>query len=323
MQIADLVKFRNDMIESQKDLSLENSIVEIVNLIQNISTRNETKNYQSDIDRYIVVLKDLSDKNQNFLTLINQTIEKIENDINAIVQQQTVDSKNEELLRPNNLSTNQSLEQIICSRISSYSDWRFPGLQLHCRYFRPENKKYPVPDNFANPATRINSMVANDPLYLVGTDIFHLKEIISSYAPIYQNRLRLYEIKERNLSQLPYAQFGFILCWDFLNYLPIQAIKWYLNECIKLLRPGGVLMFSYNNGDLLSSAKMYDSGRAGWSTFKIIQTMVTEIGFVTLRFENLPTDDNENTFVSWLEVQKPGNLNTVRLNQAIGTVLTK
>ena len=323
MTVGNLIKLKNDIIGAQSELSLENDIRQKINLLENIASQNQSDNYTDLINKCIFMLNELSANSLIIDTFIENIVDKIENDVNLIAEQNVQNQANEESLIHNHLSTNEALENIICSRISSYSDWRFPGLQLHCRYYRPQNKNYPVPINFASPQIRINHMVANDPLYLLGSDIDHLKEIISSYNNLYQNRLRLYEVKERNLSVLPYSQFGFILCWDFLNYLSIQTVRWYLNECIKLLRPGGVLMFSYNNGELTESAKIYDTGRAAWATEKHIRSMVSEIGYNILRSENHPTNDNEDTWVSWYEVQKSGELKTVRLCQAKGQVLTK
>lgn len=322
MTIKDLVKFKNDLLNTQQKLMLDEVISEKIKIIDDLCSRHEIKDYNQDTDQCISVYKGLSSQNENIITLVNNLIKKVEDDIILQVNKTVLISDNE-LALPGFLSTSDNIEKIICPRISSYSNWKFPGLQLHCRYFRPENNNYPGPDTFANPIYRINSMVANDPLYLVSSDKDHLKEIITYYNPIYQNRLRLYEIKQRNLNQLPYAQFGFILCWDFLNYLSIKTVEWYLNECIKLLRPGGVLMFSYNNSDIESSAKMVDQGRAAWATAQIVQKIIETIGFNIIRSENHPTRDNEDTWVSWYEVQKPGELKTVRLNQAIGAVLTK
>lgn len=323
MKVSELVKFKNDLIEIQQQLSIDDVITEKIRLVENIRCRHEIKDYDQDIDQYLASYRELSSHTNHVYQLFDTSIKKIDDDIAAYVEHHTRSTDNQELDIHQHLSTSDDLEKIICPRISSYSDWRFPGLQLHCRYFRPEHSMYPVPDKFANPTFRINSMVANDPLYLVGNDIHHLKEITSVYNNLYQNRLRLYEIKQRNLSALPYAQFGFILCWDFLNYLPIETVKWYLNECIRLLRPGGTLMFSYNNGDIVSSARLFDEGRAAWATSKSIENIIKEIGFEIIRFEDHPTNDNEDTWVSWVEVKKSGALTTVRLNQAMGAVLVK
>lgn len=322
MDIKDLVKFKNDLINTRQKLILDEIIFDKIKIIDDFCCRHEIKDYKQDTDQCISIYKGLSSQNENIITLVDNLIEKVEADIILQVSKNLKIFDNESDM-PNHLTTSRSIEEIICARISSYSNWKFPGLQLHCRYFRPENNKYPVSDTFVDPISRINSMVANDPLYLVSIDQDHLREIITYYNPIYQNRLRLYEITQRNLSQLPYAQFGFILCWDFLNYLSIDIVEWYLTECNKLLRPGGVLMFSYTNGDIESSAKMFDQGRAAWATAKMIQNILEKIGLHIVRSENYTTNDNEDTWVSWYEVQKSGILKTVRLNQAMGTVQIK
>ena len=92
---------------------------------------------------------------------------------------------------------------------------------------------------------------------------------------------------------------------------------------IALLRPGGVLLFSYTNGNIETSARLVDQQRCCWATDVIIKKMITGLGFEILEFQDLATNDNEDTWVSWYEVQKPGELKTVRLNQAMGAVLTK
>jgi hypothetical protein len=329
MNVKDLVKFKNDLLNTRQKLLLDEVISEKIKIIDDFCCRHEITDYTQDTDQCISIYKGLSSHNKDIITLVDNLIKKVEDDIILQVNK-TVSIGEDERHLSNYLATSDSIEQIICTRISSYSNWKFPGLQLHCRYFRPESKNYQGPNTFSNPTHRINSMVACDPLYLVSTDKEHLNEIISYHNPIYRNRLRLYEItmrslflQGRNLSQLPYAQFGFILCWDFLNYLSIKTVEWYLNECIRLLRPGGSLMFSYNNGDIESSAKLFDQGRAAWATAQIIQKMIEEIGFDIIRSENHSTNDNEDTWVSWYEVKKPGELKTVRLNQAIGVVLTK
>jgi predicted TPR repeat methyltransferase len=166
-------------------------------------------------------------------------------------------------------------------------------------------------------------MVANDPLYLVTNDIHHLKEITSVYSDVYQKRLRVYEIHNQNFSTLPHAQFGFILCWDFLNYLPIDVIKWYLESVMALLRPGGVFMFSYNNADIETSARLVDQKRACWATDSVIKKLATDAGFEIINFSDLAINDNENTWVSWAEIKKTGELRTVKVSQAMGQVLSK
>jgi|688.fasta_scaffold566330_1 hypothetical protein len=317
--LAELVKFKNDLSDTIDNLSLESEVLEKTRLVDTIKCRHEITDYHQDIEQYLQLYQNLLAKNNDIIVAIKNTIEKIDNDINIKVQSELDASKFTEDSIHQLLSTNQEIEKIIQARIGGYSDWRFPGLQLHCRY----DRLTPGLNNFVNPKDRINPMVANDPLYLVGSDINALNETIISYPEIYQRRVRLYEIKKRDLSILPHAQFGFILCWDFLNYLPLSVIEWYLKSILALLRPGGILLFSYTNGNIEKSAEFVDRQRCFWATDLIMKKMVVEVGFNIIDFKDLATNDNEKTWVSWAEIQKPGTLQTVRKNQAIGKVLTK
>lgn len=317
--LAELVKFKNDLRDTIDNLSLESEVSERFRLVDTIKCRHEITDYHPDLDQYLQAYQNLLAKNNDIIVTIKNTIEKIDNDINTKVQSELDENKFTEDTIRQLLSTNQEIEKIIQLRIGGYSDWRFPGLQLHCRYTRIN----PIPNDFIDPKDRINPMVASDPLYLVGSDIDELNERVSRYPGAYQQRVRLYEVKKRDFSILPHAQFGFILCWDFLNYLPVSVIEWYLKSILTLLRPGGVLLFSYTNGNIETSASFVDQRRYCWATDAIIKKMVVDLGFDIINFTDLATNDNELTWVSWAEVKKPGNLTSVKKSQSVGQVLSK
>jgi hypothetical protein len=317
--LAELVKFKNDLRDTIDNLSLESEVLEKTRLVDTIKCRHEITDYYQDLEQYVQSYQTLLAKNNDIIVTIKNTIEKIDNDINTKVQSELDESKFTEESIHQILSTNQEIEKIIQLRIGGYSNWRFPGLQLHCRY----NRITPMPDNFVNPKDRIGPMVANDPLYLVGSNLEILTETIANYPESYQQRVRLYEVKKRDFSILPHAQFGFILCWDFLNYLPVGVIEWYLKSILALLRPGGVLLFSYTNGNIETSASFVDQRRYCWATDAIIKKMVVDLGFDIINFTDLATNDNELTWVSWAEVKKPGNLTSVKKSQSMGQVLSK
>jgi SAM-dependent methyltransferase len=316
-KLSELVKFRNDLRDTIKDLSIDDIISEKKRLTEIIRCRHNLPEYDSYIDGFVSAYQNLLDKNNNIINVILESIKKVEGDIDLQVK----NTIQPEATTSQFLSTNPELENLILSRISGYSDWRFPGMQLNCRYFQYSNNK--ILSEYAIPKDRINSMVANDPLYLIGDDMEHLTESIVSYPEIYRRRLRLYKITDNNLTVIPQNQFGFILCWDFLNYLPTDQIEKYLRSILSLLRPGGVFMFSYNNCDVERSAQMVDDNEACWMTTPILHKMISDIGFEIITFIDVETKDIRKTWVSWGEIKKPGVLCTIKRQQAVGEVLTK
>ena len=132
--LAELVKFKNDLKDTIDDLSLESEVLEKTRLVDSIKYRHEITDYHQDLEQYLQECQNLLAKNNDIIRLIKNTIEKIDNDINIKVQSGLDENKFTEESIHQLLSTNQEIEKIIQSRIGGYSNWRFPGLQLHCRY---------------------------------------------------------------------------------------------------------------------------------------------------------------------------------------------
>jgi SAM-dependent methyltransferase len=319
--LREKIKLRNDLFSNRELLLVDHVIEEKINLLNIIKSTNSVTDYNYDIDQQIIEYQNIIGGNLNIINNIEKLITRIEEDIDTTAAELF---KNAELLCNESLSTTSELENIVQTKINKYSTWRFPGAQFYCRYANENN--WQIKSNIykvASSTDRINAMVANDPLYFIDSDIKLLKEYISVYPEIYQKRVRLYEIKDKNLGILPQNQFGFIYCWDFLNYQFIENIEYYLTEVFKLLRAGGVFMFSYNNCDILASIELAENHKAAWSNPRILKKLFDKIGYELICFENYPTDDMFDNYVSWVEVRRPGNLHTVKLNQSMGKILSK
>jgi SAM-dependent methyltransferase len=152
---------------------------------------------------------------------------------------------------------------------------------------------------------------------------------IDKYPDSYKRKARLYIIKNRDFSILPQNQFGFILCWDNFDYLTYDIIQKYLQEAFRLLRPGGIFMFSYTNCDLELSALKVDHQIAAYCSSGWLLKSLEEIGYEVINLVdcNGPTYDPnlglQEYPISWAEVRKPGKLTTVKRAQAQGLVLKK
>ena len=314
--LAELVKFRNDLLDTLPQLTLAAEVADRLRLVDTVRCRHTLVQYDHHLDRFVSEYRQLLAKNANIIDIIKESIKSIECDIqqqvDAIDYSQFVESNMTQFL-----TTNNDIEAVIQTRIGSYSNWRVPGLQLHCRYIGQPTGTH------ATATIRINVMAACDPLYLAGNNLTKLQGQLEVYSDVYQRRVRLYEVLARDLSVLPHAQFGLILSWDFLNYLPLDVVSWYLSSCMQLLRPGGVLVFSYNNCDLERSAQSVDDQEACWATKAQIENLVAGLGYELIATFDLKTNDIRGTWVSWAEVRKPGVLKTVKQSQAMGAILSK
>jgi SAM-dependent methyltransferase len=129
------------------------------------------------------------------------------------------------------------LQQEVESRINIYTNWKYPALEIGCR---------------DGEWTKL--LVAADPLYVTDQHQDFLDTAIRDYTPEYQRRIRPYLIKDSDYGILPQHQFNFVFSWNHFNYKSLDTLKKTLKQVYNLLKPGGVFMFSYNNGDLPAAA---------------------------------------------------------------------
>lgn len=316
--LSNLVKYKNELSIAKTKLSLHDNVLEKINLLTRID--EDYKNQSFGLSQQIENFKKIIDFNNQISDGIDSMISDIESYIdNTAIEQ----FKNSRIDSSSLLPTNTELELLINSRIGGYSEFRFPGLQMCKHVFDEKWLQDAGLQTFASPSDRIHSMLACDPLYLAGRDSTALREIIKVFPEQYQRRVGIYEIKNQDLSILPQNQFGLVLCWDILNYCTLDTIQHYLKEFIKILRPGGVLFFSYNNCDIEKSAENAEHLLAGWASTRLIKKLISDIGFEVISFNDYPADDFLNTWVSWAEIKKPGELSTVKRSQAQGLVMRK
>ena len=176
-------------------------------------------------------------------------------------------------------------------------DWKYPGLEIGCR--DGQWTKY---------------LVGMDPLYIADVHKEFVDSTAAAYPPEYQARLRQQVIRNSDLSALPKNQFGFVFSWNFFNYLPMYKIQHYLQQIYTLLRPGGVVWFSYNNADMTAAAEFADSYFMSYAPKSQLLPRCTEMGF-----EIISSADFDPA-ISWLELRKPGTLKTIKAHQVLGEI---
>lgn len=189
-------------------------------------------------------------------------------------------------------------EELVKSRIGYYVDWRYPALEIG-----PGDGKW----------TR--QLVGCDPLYLVDYNNEFLDNTLSQFNSKYQKRVRCYINQGYRLHMLPQKQMGLVFCWNVFNFLSLQHINHYLQEIFNVLRPGGTAIISYNNVERIDCAKQSDNLFMTHVPKRYIKAYAKAIGFVDVR-----TYD-EDSLVSWIEISKPGEIQSQRFGQTLGKII--
>lgn len=304
------IKYRNDLTTLVNNLSIDQAICDKLSYIDRIHREYNFEDYDKIVQNY----KSLAANNECIIDIIRQKITNTTDEITNIVNERHKNIDPMIDIKPNShLNINAEIELKLLSKIRLYSQFKYPGLQLNCNFSQ-------------NTIQWLNAMVTNDPFYLAGLpdeygEIRYLEDMIKPYPEIYQKRVRLYTVNNRDLSVLPQAQFGLILCWNFFNYQTLDTIEIYLTKIIKLLRPGGILIFSYNNCDILESARLFDNYHGEWATSKLLEKIYLLQGFELIEANNFQFDTI--SCCSWVELKRPGHLTTVKLSQAQGLVARK
>lgn len=308
-----LVEHKNNLKKIIPELSIDDVMYSKAQLINSI----DLNEYHEHIDRIRSTYTDINQKNKEIIANIEEIINSIDNNISKILETKAIVTNNtfkEGIIR-SHLIVNKTIKTVFDNKISKLSQVKYPGLQINSKFFSIDDSDSPDINDW------INYMVASDPLYLLGPIITNLEKTLLSYPEVYQKRVRLYELNDkRDLSILPQAQFNIIFCWDFFNYLSIEIIDFYLQHLMKLLKPGGTLLFTYNNCDLVDSAKLVDQDDASWTTPLLLEKIYSNHGFELIEFNDIISDDINISHVSWVELKRPGELTTSKISQSTGLV---
>jgi SAM-dependent methyltransferase len=304
MRLHELVSLKNQLetaIESAGILSL---------LEQNQSRLDSIVNCAN--EHYGNQISQISKTHTSALDVIKQDIKKVQLIINEIdkdiydltrkffqenYQKECLFNDPNRIREIKKLVMTEGTEEILCNKIYLHSTWKYPGMEISCR--DGEWTKY---------------LVSSDPLYLVDMHQEFLDSANSKFTPEYQARLRKYLMKDFKVDNLPLNQFGFVFSHNFFNYLSLDSIKVLLSQIKDWLRPGGTMIFTYNNTDLSASAGLSEDYFMTYVPKSMLIPMIESLGFEIIDAPDyLPS-------TSWIELKKPGTLSTVKAHQALGEI---
>lgn len=314
MKLSDLVKLRNELVHVSTSYA-QSAVNDLDSHLSRINELELRLDYKSDMAKTITAV-DLIEDN---LTIVDNLINALIERINLEIVECTKDFASRGYLINGNSGSNRAdvaterndraiimhdeTRAEILVRARKYTDWHFPALEI-------------------GPGDGIwtEHLIAGDPLYIVDIHQEFLDATLSKFNPVYRNRIRPYlvgshGINDTDLSMLPQNQFGFIFSWNVFDYFPETHIMLYLEQAMNILRPGGVMMFSYNNCDMYQCAAYAEQGFKGWMTAPLLSEICAKLGFEIINLNSV-----EET-VHWIEIKKPGELKTVKAHQVLGEIV--
>lgn len=310
MTITDLVKFKNLIDSMNVDPQAADVVRHFESLVHYVS--NSEIRLESDIHNlmkdYGFVKKTIGSFTQSFAN-VSQSLQQLIESQDQIMYSHSMRVYQEEFSQDTvstilnrTLRIDQTSENIMQTRIKQRGDWRIPGMII-----RPGIESY------------INDMVALDPLYLVDRDLELLEPATQRYLPEYQRRLRLYTINDYAekpiFKKFPVNQFGLIFAYNYFNFKPLSVISIYLEELFQLLRPGGVLTFTYNNCDLWDCVEFAEKNQMCYTPGNKLKKIAQDHGYI-VNFECNGLSD-----AKWIELQKPGELASIKGGQSLAKIV--
>ena len=100
----------------------------------------------------------------------------------------------------------------------------------------------------------------------------------------------------------------------FFNFKPLELLKRYLDELYKKMRPGGVLIFTYNDCDLWQGVDLVERSFMCYTPGSQIRSYAESLGFV------IETNVTDPPNAAWFEMTKPGERESLRGGQVLAKI---
>ena len=309
MKLSGIVSYKN-LLDS---LSLEAEAEALLHEMLSITTTAEVNSVQ--IPGAVDQLRQSREHVAQSIDQFRQQFNKLNQSVQALIEQHEPEyfrnsmdlystgyrKDSPEHIRNRRIGVDPITAVIIQQRLRLYTSWQHPGMII-----RPAH------------ALHLEDLVACDPMYFVDTNLELLELTESWFTPEYQRRLRRYVIEEFGdqpaFINLPAGQFGLIYAFHFFNYRPWPVMQRYLKECLELLRPGGVLAFTYNNCDIDRRVGMVEHCSGCYTPGRLVRAYVLKLGYEII-FDH--DDDSSN---SWMELRRPGDYSSIRGGQTLAAI---
>lgn len=312
MKLSELVRYLNHLEDNALPMALGETMDRANFLLHTITDQQNTLlSYNRDLESDFAKIQDSIAQFTGTIDSLKQQVRKLiaeqEPQIYAqsrhLYEDEMIYETTEYILQ-RKLNVDEHQLHKISAKIKKHPDWRWPGL-----IFRPGLEKF------------IEDLVPLDPLYLVDQSMDLLRPAVEKFDPAYQARLRPYVVDDRVsgeiLKSLPDSQFGFVFASMFFNFKPLDLIYRYLDELYKKMRPGGILLFTYNECDLWQGVDLAERSFMCYTPGNRIRAHAESLGFTIATHTTTPAN------AAWFEMTKPGELNSLRGGQALAKIIPK
>jgi SAM-dependent methyltransferase len=309
MKFSEIVAFKNRLDELVKEPAQKSVDFELRKILHLFDCQNEV-----DQTNLLTTYKDIHNSFDNFnrelMLLKDQIVEQIEQkekfwlaESYRLFEEEIRQEHHDYILNRRGQLT---AETELRSRLQMHAEWKYPGMII-----RPGLE------------TLITEMVSYDPLYLVDTSMDLLRKVplVNNFTPEYQTRLRNIVVsetlEEEILVKVPNSQFGLCLVYNFFSFRPLEYIKKYLQEIYLKLKPGGILIFTFNDCDREAGVRLAETHYACYTPGKLIKQLTDNIGYSQIH------SWHNNGAMTYVEVRKPGNLTSMRGGQTLAKIMRK
>ena len=315
MKISELVRIKEQLLEFQSPTFsdfIESKFKETSIYVDNMLSSFVFGDIKNNLANQLIQLNSHIKQTDELIANLIQYVEKLIEEkvkefyksgylINGVEYTSETDVHNERQYRT--VICDEDVRQVVITDIRNLTNFKYPALEIG-----PGDGQW------------TEYMVAGDPLYIVDIHPEFIESTKSKFPIEYQRRLRSYllgwnGLPKDDLSILPQNQFGFIFAWQVFDFFPLDKTKLYLEQCFNLLRPGGIMMFSYNNCECSTAASYAELGFKSWMTKTLLIKTCKELGL-----EILDTKGSLSGF-HWIKIKKPGELKTVKAGQSMGEII--
>lgn len=259
---------------------------------------HDIQNLQNNLNKFVATMQGLKD---NARTKLANMYPKLYADSHDLYVKDMV-HESSQYIQNRKLESEIDGRHHIESAIKKYTDWRLPGMCI-----RPGSESF------------VDHMVSLYPLYVVDTKQELIDLAVAKWPEKFQNRLCPYLINDYRdhepLHAMPDNQFGLILVYNFFNYRPLDIIARYMTDFYKKLRPGGHVIFTFNDCDTAHGIGLAERKFMCFTPGSMIQQLVIKAGL------EIVEKQREACSLAWMDIKKPGAIESIKGGQTLAKIM--